>query len=189
MAALAVTATSCATILLREPLRPAETFSHRTHEQVLAELDFSCSVCHPFTVDVLEPHPPRAAAISRALIVPGQQACHYCHRDEAAPVTTTRRCTLCHEDTSPLKPADHDPLWADHHGIRARTGAQSCQDCHREAECVDCHLRRDTARRAAHPPTWRSFHALEARLEPGRCQRCHVASTCVRCHEQGEPAW
>ena len=185
---LAVVA-ACATGFLREPLRPAETFSHAAHEDVVQGLGFSCTVCHPFTIDVLEADPERAADVSRALMVPGKEACHFCHKDAGAPVATIRRCTLCHEDIRPLRPTDHGPRWSDDHGLRARLGADSCRDCHREADCVRCHLRRDVAQRDAHPPTWRSFHAVEARLEAGRCQRCHVASTCVRCLERGEGAW
>ena len=180
---------ACATGLLREPLRPAETFSHSAHEGVAASLGFECTVCHPFTVDVLEAHPERAAEVSRSLLIPGKEACHFCHKDVGAPVATIRRCTLCHQDLRPLRPADHGPRWTDTHGQGARRGGDACRDCHREADCVGCHLRRDVAQRAAHPPTWRTFHAVEARLEPGRCQRCHVASTCVRCHERGEGPW
>ena len=171
---------------LREPKRPAETFSHRTHEPILLEKGFSCATCHPFTVDILEPDPDEAARLASALLVPGKETCHHCHAAEASPAG---RCTLCHQEMAPLLPKDHDALWESAHGARARSGAANCDNCHAQTDCVRCHVRRDTARRAAHDATFQAFHALEARLEPGRCQRCHVASYCVRCHEGGEASW
>jgi hypothetical protein len=186
---LAVSLTACAAGWLREPVRPAETFSHAAHRDVLGPRGFSCVVCHPFTIDVLERVPAKAAELSHTLMMPGRDACHHCHTDAASPVTTVRRCTLCHEDIRPLRPKDHDALWSVVHGTRARVEGPTCNDCHRESDCVRCHLDRNAASRSAHDPTYLSFHAVEARLEPARCQRCHTSNFCTRCHRQGEPTW
>jgi len=181
--------TACATQLLREPRRPAQTFSHEAHRNILGPQGFACVLCHPFTVDVLEPRPARAASISRSLLTPGQKACHHCHTDVGSPVATVRRCTLCHDDIGPLRPADHDALWSNLHGLQARVDSVACNDCHRESDFVQCHVQRNTAVWTAHDPTYGAFHAVEARLDPGRCQRCHTAGYCTGCHQRGGRAW
>jgi hypothetical protein len=162
-------------------------FDHAHHAELFAAKQIACGDCHRFDAQIESADPARAAALSQRALRPGAAACHYCHVEAdtkmaAAPGT----CTTCHENLAPLRPADHDLSWSKVHAAIARTNAEECQTCHKQADCIDCHQRRDTIQTVVHDRSFRFFHGIEARANPMQCGSCHREDFCIRCHQQGK---
>lgn len=139
------------------------SFDHERHLRALGEelegnegRDAVCAECHGEG----EPR------------IPGPASCEECHGDE----TTA---------TGSMKPANHTVDWMQRHGRVARSGTDSCDDCHTEDDCNDCHDSQSSEPFSVHPPNFDTLHAAEARADLDDCTECHTVETfCKRCHAE-----
>ncbi|HEU4383456.1 MAG TPA: cytochrome c3 family protein [Anaeromyxobacteraceae bacterium] len=161
------------------------TFSHAAH---LPKVKGDCKACHkelPEAGDAAAKAPPMVACT----------ACHY-HAQEFAQA----RCSPCHVDLKrfPLKPVAayrHEANFLQTHADWARSGAQTCAQCHDQTKCAECHaattgpLKQDVQfpervqSDFIHRGDWVSRHQIEASADPAGCRRCHGSGYCRSCHE------
>jgi len=139
------------------------SFDHERHVRALSDEtesdggpDAVCTKCH----GAGEPR------------TPGPSSCEECHGAREAA-------------TSSMKPANHTVDWMKRHGRVARSGTDSCEDCHTEDDCNDCHDSQSAKPFSAHPPNFDTLHAAEARTNLDNCSECHTVETfCKRCHAE-----
>jgi hypothetical protein len=161
-------------------------FDHRRHARPLAAANATCLDCHRFNALIETGNEELARELSAHAQYPGNGACHFCHGpSETRMAGAPGACTTCHDNLTPLRPADHDVAWSRVHAGMARTDPARCESCHRQAECIDCHQRRDTIQTRMHDRNFRFFHSIQARANPLQCSSCHREDFCIRCHERG----
>ncbi len=166
------------------------TFSHAAH---LPKVKDECTACH-------KELPEAGDAVAKA---PPMEACTACHnhaKDFAA-----ARCSPCHVDLKrfPLKPVaqyTHQADFLKTHGVWARSGAQTCAQCHDQTKCAECHAATTGPMKPdvqfpekveadfIHRGDWVSRHQIDASFDPASCRRCHGSGYCRSCHELNDVA-
>jgi hypothetical protein len=161
-------------------------FDHRQHARSLATANATCIDCHRFDAKTETGNEELAQELSAEAQYPGSGACHFCHvSSETRMAGAPSACTTCHENLTPLRPADHDVAWLHVHAGVARTDPTRCESCHQQTFCIDCHQRRDTIQTRVHDRNFRFFHSIQARANPIQCSSCHREDFCIRCHQRG----
>ncbi len=157
-------------------------FSHNRHEKTLQEMKINCQDCHTFSFRPKDPGPLGKTVTEKILSHP-KGVCHQCHLQELSHPRLSR-CTLCHVDSSELKPKDHFIHWNKLHGQVAQMDSDSCLKCHGKSGCTDCHIKRDRMNHKVHRGNFRLMHSIEARLDPQKCVTCHQSPRfCLDCHQ------
>lgn len=160
-------------------------FSHSEHEAPFLRMNVACTECHSFSVKT-GPFDPLAPEVKKGFLMPDRKICHQCHLEK---IQQPRRnqCTLCHQDTREIMPADHKNSWRIRHGQFAQADADSCKQCHSPRTCTECHTQRDLAKPAVHRPNFLMTHSIQARANPQSCVACHTSpSQCTDCHSRGK---
>lgn len=160
-------------------------FSHAAH---LPRVKGDCRACHREL--------PEAGA--QAAKAPPMAACTACHNHAAD--FAQARCSPCHVDLKrfPLKPVAgyaHQADFLKTHPAWARSGAQTCAQCHDQTKCAECHAATTGPMKPdvqfpekveadfIHRGDWVSRHQIEASADPASCRRCHGSGYCRSCHE------
>lgn len=173
---------------LAVPARSREvtiTFSHAAH---LPRVNGDCRRCHQALPEVGTARAP----------APPMDACTSCHNH--AQDYATARCSPCHLDLKryPLKPVagyTHQADFLKTHGAWARSGAETCAQCHDQTKCAECHAAVTGPMKPdvqfpekveadfIHRGDWVSRHQIDATADPASCRRCHGSGYCRSCHE------
>jgi hypothetical protein len=157
-----------------------------SHEKHLSQEGVSCETCHGAIMEV-------------GTSQPGHDVCLSCH--EHAEQYAQATCLGCHPTMRemPLRAIaefDHAGDWMTRHGLRARSQATTCAQCHTESACNDCHSNvapatnfrlfpEETGRSLLHRGDFTTTHSIEARLDGATCLRCHQnPGYCEACHRQ-----
>lgn len=164
---------------------PTLTFSHAAH---LPKVKGECKTCHRELTE----------AGAAAAPAPPMEACTACHNH--AKDFAQARCSPCHLDLKrfPLKPVarySHEADFLKTHPAWARSGAQTCAQCHDQTKCAECHAATTGPMKPdvqfpekveadfIHRGDWVSRHQIEASADPASCRRCHGSGYCRSCHE------
>lgn len=167
---------------LQLPLK--NLFSHKGHLDAFKKTGVSCTNCHSFALKS-NSSDPLSAGIPKGFIKPSPQICHECHQGKVQ-MPRPSQCTLCHQETKLLEPANHQMNWSKRHGLFAQSDADSCLQCHTQSTCSECHIQKNKIKPKVHRPNFRSFHSIEARSNPQSCVVCHSSTTtCLNCHTKG----
>jgi len=160
-------------------------FDHERHAGVLQRQGITCADCHRFDAKLGGGEPQLTAAFSGTAQYPGSAACHYCHGpSDTRLATAPSACTTCHQNLTPLMPANHEIAWARVHASVASADPVACQNCHRDAFCINCHQNRDSILTYVHERDYLSYHSVDARSNPMQCGSCHREDFCANCHAQ-----
>ncbi len=110
-----------------------------------------------------------------------------------------RTCTVCHHYDEPFAYGryNHTLLFAQKHGILARSNRSVCEMCHRPKKCALCHstaaglkpelkVHGNPKLRTPHRGDYLSRHRIDGQVDPTACFRCHgrpkSAKRCRQCH-------
>jgi len=159
-------------------------FNHKTHEKHFDKEKVYCSNCHGMQFSLASETPKKAKSLSKDLMYPGMEECHFCHQNEKYAQIASQKCNLCHKDMSSIMPNDHKVDWISRHKMISKIENAQCAKCHRDDYCSDCHLRRDTVRQRVHDRNFMFSHSIEARANPKKCSTCHTAAYCKECHTE-----
>jgi Cytochrome c7 and related cytochrome c len=167
------------------PAGLAILFGHDEHLN-MPEVKGQCVKCHAGAVGNVAGKP----------LFPAMATCLGCHQHKAE--FEQNVCGTCHKpaDLRGLKPVSflaHTGGWIRRHAAPGRDVAQTCTQCHAQAQCDSCHdatqtlrveLRNPDAigREFVHRFDFLSRHVIEARSQPAMCQSCHVKQDCDGCH-------
>jgi hypothetical protein len=153
-------------------IRIAEYLPKFNHERHVKKVGLDCAICHVGLDDA-------RSALSKAPL-PDMATCVNCHTERVV----TTECNVCHMPEDKLKPADHNVMWIQQHGIASNISSANCAMCHQsgsERDCQSCH--NGDAVISPHPHEYLSTHGHDAHLSDMRCGVCHEQrSFCTDCH-------
>lgn len=157
-----------------------DLFNHAKHLKHFEKLQVNCWDCHTFSVKPEKVGP--TSGVKEKLTLPVDGICHQCHLGKVQ-MPVRNQCSLCHEDKSALKPADHFNSWRARHGKMAMNDRDACAACHQTNECTTCHFKQNTVMPVVHRANFRMSHSIQARQDPESCIMCHkTANFCIDCH-------
>jgi hypothetical protein len=176
-----------------QPRKPAEAglstadarnkFNHARHTKPLETAGVTCADCHRFDAKIDAATEPLAGTVSRSALYPGSSACHFCHGPSDTKIAAApSACTTCHDNLTPLLPANHEVAWNRVHATVATANPTECQQCHKDSFCINCHQARDTILTWVHDRNFLSYHSVVARANPMECGNCHRQDFCANCH-------
>jgi hypothetical protein len=129
-------------------------------------------------------------------------ACVTCHQAGASSITPPKSvCLDCHDQgfvDSVQFPSlkTHDITWALTHRPHAKSNANQCASCHKQADCLECHKAGFADEMGkfgnhmlnVHRSDFHITHPIDARTNPQLCASCHETRFCSDCHQQfGRP--
>lgn len=122
--------------------------------------------------------------------------CEGCHRADLDAL----RCTRCHTSLAAYSGGPdllyrHGDGYVNRHAREARSGTDTCAQCHDQTFCADCHGRTAPRRLSLrfpervdrgfiHRGDWVGAHPAEASNRRTQCLRCHGPAFCDSCHER-----
>ena len=170
--------------VLAPPMRACDDCHGQAAYAMGAPSIYECGACHPadFALKPTEHSAEFDRGQHRLQAMDDRGECAMCHVQDA--------CVDCHYGRRQqpdgrrmprVVPTNHKGLdWLGGHGVRARSGGDTCSDCHDTQSCEACHHTP-----MPHPADWLSNHEAESSRDERDCNVCHVErDRCQRCHHE-----
>lgn len=142
------------------------------HQRHIEKAKVDCNTCH---ANLDEP-----VLANKRGHFPEMADCMECHTNRSVAM----ECNTCHLPGENLKPADHNVMWSQRHGIASASANANCTMCHQSGtklDCQSCH--QGDAVINPHPRNYLNSHGQDAHMSDMRCGTCHEQrSFCLDCH-------